>query len=65
MADNHGDIWVQLVTFASKNPKTPDAFHGNVTEMEQQMLDTLRSAARSASRYPGSSHLAQRARGGR
>lgn len=38
MADSHGDIWVQLVAAASKNP---EIFHGNVSEMEEQMLRAL------------------------
>ncbi|PWI64376.1 hypothetical protein PCL_10514 [Purpureocillium lilacinum] len=37
--DSHGDIRVQLLATASKEP---DIFHGNVTEMEEQMLRSLR-----------------------
>ncbi|GJN86979.1 hypothetical protein PLIIFM63780_010561 [Purpureocillium lilacinum] len=39
MADNHGDIWVQLVTAASE---TPGIFQGTVDKMKEQMRDTLR-----------------------
>ncbi|KJZ70998.1 hypothetical protein HIM_09609 [Hirsutella minnesotensis 3608] len=38
MGDSHGDIWVQLVAAASKDP---NIFHGNVAEMEAQMLRAL------------------------
>ncbi|KAJ6439243.1 integral membrane protein [Purpureocillium lavendulum] len=39
MADSHGDIWVQLVAAASKEP---GMFHGNDDEMKAQMRRALR-----------------------
>jgi hypothetical protein len=38
MADGHGEIWVQVVAAASRNP---DLFHGTCADMERQMLSAL------------------------
>ncbi len=38
MVDSHGDIWMQLVAAASRDP---DMFHGNCDQIEAQMLDAL------------------------